>query len=89
MKTYHRILRSTREYLLAGLGIIFPLFISLYIIYFFFSVSYRFLERFINAYLKDVYGFVIPGLGIFIILLVLIVSGGVVFRPHFSKEQKQ
>jgi uncharacterized membrane protein len=78
MKIYFRIFRAIRKYLLAGLGILLPLFISLYIIYF--SLSDRFAGRFINVYLKDTYGFIIPGVGFFLIAAMLVITGFVTTR---------
>lgn len=80
MRIYSAIFRAVRRYLLAGLAILFPLFISLYLIYLLFSISERFAGRLINAYLKDTYGFIIPGLGFFIILAVLLVTGLIATR---------
>lgn len=80
MKIYSTVFRAIRRYLFAGLGVLVPLFISLYIIFLLFSFSERFAGKFINTYLKDIYGFKIPGLGFFIILIVLAITGFIATR---------
>lgn len=75
MSFYSLLLKTARKYLLTGIGVLFPLFVSSYVIYLMFGLSERFAGRFINAYLKENYGFIIPGLGFFIILAVLIAAG--------------
>lgn len=81
MNVYPSILRAMRKYLLAGIAVLFPLFISVYLVYLLFSLSDRIAGRFINAYLKDAYGFTIPGLGFLIILAVIIIAG--IMVNHF------
>lgn len=67
--------RKLRKYILTGLAVLFPLFITVYIIIFVFKLGNRFAGRYINAFLSENYGFAIPGLGLIFILLFLIVIG--------------
>jgi uncharacterized membrane protein len=73
--------KKIRKYILTGLAVLFPLFITVYIIVFVFRMGNRFAGRYINAFLLEQYGFALPGLGLVFILLLLIVIGFV--SSHF------
>lgn len=73
--------KNLRKYILTGLAVLFPLFITVYTIIFVFKLGNRFAGRYINAVLLENYGFVIPGLGLIFILLFLIIIGFV--SSHF------
>lgn len=64
-----------RRYFAAGLLITLPVFFTLY----FFFIVFRFIDgiwgRFINLYLNKYFGFTIPGLGIILGLLTVMVVG--------------
>lgn len=67
-----------RRYLLAGLGTILPLFITIYVIVFIFRFSNRFAGRYINDLLMQNYGFTIPGLGLIFLLIFVLAMGAFV-----------
>ncbi len=64
-----------KRYLIAGIALTLPLFITIYLILVFFRFTDRFAGKFINNYLFYNYGFRIPGLGVLFLLLVLLGVG--------------
>lgn len=70
-----------RHYFFAGLLLILPLFITLYCIFFIFKFIDGICGGFINAYLKANFGFFIPGIGIVLGILIVLLAG--FFASHF------
>ncbi|MDD5566183.1 MAG: DUF502 domain-containing protein [Candidatus Omnitrophica bacterium] len=64
-----------RNYFFAGLLITLPVFLSLYILYILFGFVDGILGKFINIYVQERWGFYIPGLGLFLFLLIIIFVG--------------
>lgn len=64
-----------RRYFITGLLVILPLFLSLYILFILFRFFDGILGRFVNIYLKDRFGFFIPGLGLILSLIIITFFG--------------
>lgn len=81
-----------RRYLVAGIGTILPLFITLYVIIFVFRFSNSFAGKYINDLLMENYGFTVPGLGLIFLLIFVIGVGAFVsnFIGHriYSKIER-
>lgn len=68
-------IKHVRRYFITGILVIFPLFLSIYILFILFRFVDGILGRFINVYFKETLGFYIPGLGLILFLLIIIVAG--------------
>lgn len=66
---------NIKRYFVTGLLTILPLSISIYILLILFRLIDGILGRFINAYLKSVLGFYIPGLGLILFILIIFLTG--------------
>ncbi len=64
-----------RQYFIAGLAIMFPVFITLWVMKILFRVSDGFLGDIINNYLYEEYGYRIPGLGLLIMVSLILLAG--------------
>lgn len=64
-----------KKYFVAGLLTILPLALSVYIMVVLFKLVDGILGKYINAYLKDLLGFYIPGLGIILFIAIIFLSG--------------
>lgn len=80
-KLTHVVLYSLRRYFFSGLAVIFPLFITIYIIIVVFRFGDKLAGAPINSFLESNYGYRIPGLGLLILLLFIIAAG--IFSSHF------
>ncbi|MDD5108196.1 MAG: DUF502 domain-containing protein [Candidatus Omnitrophica bacterium] len=64
-----------RRYFITGLAVVVPVFLTVYIL----VASFRFIDnilgRFLNVYFKNTLGFYIPGLGILIFILLILLVG--------------
>ena len=74
-----------KQYFISGLAILFPVFVTLWVLKILFQISDGFLGDFINNYLYDVYGYRIPGLGI-VIMVSLIVLAGYLTNQVFARR---
>lgn len=70
-----------RRYFLAGLLLILPLFITVYLITFIFKFIDGIFGGFINSYLEQTFGFFIPGIGIVLGIVLVLLAG--FFASHF------
>ena len=68
-------MKTLRRYLITGLLVVVPVFLSVYGLLIFFRFTDNILGRFLNVYLKNTLGFYIPGLGIVIFLLFILAIG--------------
>lgn len=78
-----------RQYFIAGLAVMFPVFITLWILKILFRVSDGFLGDIINNYLYEEYGYRIPGLGLLIMVSLILLAGYLtnkVFARRFFPE---
>ncbi len=74
-----------RKIFFAGLAVIFPLFITFYIILAIFQFSEGIIGRYINSELMQEYGFKIPGLGL-ILMLMIIFGAGIISRNFLGQK---
>lgn len=68
-------MRRIKRYFITGLIVITPVFATIYSLVFIFRFFDGFLGRFVNNYLKERVGFFIPGLGLFLSLTVVFLTG--------------
>lgn len=68
-------MKTLRRYLITGLVAVVPVFLTIYVLFIFFRFTDNILGRFLNVYLENTLGFYIPGLGILIFLLFILVIG--------------
>ncbi|MDD5661421.1 MAG: DUF502 domain-containing protein [Candidatus Omnitrophica bacterium] len=68
-------LNRLKRYFVTGLVAVVPVFLTIYILGVLFRFTDNILGRFLNVYLKNSLGFYIPGLGIVIFLLVILLTG--------------
>lgn len=64
-----------RRYFLTGLAVLLPVVLTGYIIFVVFKFADNLLGRHINKYLYDLFGFYIPGLGLLLTVLIIILAG--------------
>lgn len=64
-----------KRYLITGLIVVVPIFVTVYVFLVVFRFTDSILGRFLNIYFKKILGFYIPGLGILISLLIIILVG--------------
>ncbi|MCM8824498.1 MAG: DUF502 domain-containing protein [Candidatus Omnitrophica bacterium] len=74
-KSKSNLLLRMRKYFFTGIATIFPIFITVYTILIVFKFADSLLGRYINSFLKDKYGIVIPGLGLIVTLIIIITFG--------------
>jgi len=70
-----------RRYFLSGIAVIFPVAITIYIIFLLFSIIDQFAGKMINSALQDYLGFSIPGLGLIMAMFIILAAG--FFVNHF------
>jgi uncharacterized membrane protein len=76
-----------RRYFFTGLLVSLPLFISVYVLILIFGFVDGILGNFINIYFKKTLGFYIPGLGIILFFLIVILVG--LLSSRFSEKLLQ
>lgn len=64
-----------KHYFFTGLALIMPVVVTLYVLAALFRFVDNILGRFINLYLEDTTGFYIPGLGLILFFLIIILTG--------------
>jgi uncharacterized membrane protein len=64
-----------RRYFLSGIALILPILITLYILIGLFRFCDGLLGRYINYYFKHNFGYTIPGLGLLLFLIIILVTG--------------
>jgi len=64
-----------KRYFISGIAITFPLFISIFVVVFIIRITDELIGNKINACLLKYYGFDIPGLGIILLILILLLVG--------------
>ncbi|MDP2938557.1 MAG: DUF502 domain-containing protein [Candidatus Omnitrophota bacterium] len=80
-------LRNLQKYFFAGLAILLPFVITLYILAYIFRFFDNILGRFLNSYFKKQLGFYIPGIGIVLFILIILLFGFI--TTHFLKKRFQ
>lgn len=74
-----------RRYLVAGLIVVVPVLLTVYVLVIMFRLVDGILGRFLNVYFKEILGFYIPGLG-FLISLVFILFVGFLATRFLGKK---
>jgi uncharacterized membrane protein len=74
-----------KRYFIAGLIVIAPIFLTVYVFTLIFAFADVILGRFFNAYLKKALGFYIPGIG-FIIAIILILFTGFLTKRFIGRK---
>lgn len=64
-----------KKYLLTGLVALVPVFLTVYTLVVLFKFTDNILGRFLNIYFINTLGFYVPGLGIFIFILLILLAG--------------
>lgn len=72
---------SVRKYFIAGLALVLPIVLTVYIITIFFKFADGLLGRYLNNYLLKIVGFTIPGLGLLLALILIFLAG--IFAANF------
>lgn len=77
MREYHKKtgVSAIKRYFLAGIAVILPLFFVGYLMRLLFGFSEKVAGKLINALLYEHYGFQIPGLGLILLLIFIILTG--------------
>jgi len=68
-------MKTLRKYFITGLVVVVPVFLTVYVSVVLFRFADNILGRFLNVYFKNNLGFYIPGLGILIFLLLILLAG--------------
>ena len=76
-----RLTTRLRRYLIAGLATLFPVVVTLYALVIVFQFADGLLGRFINRYWLHTYGYEIPGLGLVMTVVLLLIVG--ILSSHF------
>ena len=74
-------MRSMRKYFLAGLAVLLPVVLTIYVLFLTFQFFDNLLGRFITRYMIERFGFYVPGIGLIITFISVIVFG--FFTVHF------
>ena len=67
--------RIFKRYFFAGVAILLPVFITMYVLYFVFKFSEQAVGRYVGPVFEAYLGFTVPGLGIVFSLLVILAAG--------------
>lgn len=76
-----RLSMRLRRYFVAGLAILLPLVVTLYLMLVIFQFADGLLGRFINRYWLQTYGYEIPGLGLVMTVVLILLAG--ILSSHF------
>jgi uncharacterized membrane protein len=68
-------MKKLNQYFLTGLLVTLPLVLSIYIVVFVFNFVDGILGRLVNEYIKKTLGFYVPGMGVILFLLLILVIG--------------
>lgn len=67
--------KNLRKYLVTGVLVVLPLYFSVYILLLCFQFIDNILGNFINLYVQELLGFSVPGLGVILFFLLILLSG--------------
>ena len=71
-------MKGLKHYFLAGLLVGLPVFLTLYFLFIIFKFIDGIFGVYINAYLKSEFGFIVPGAGIILGILLILLAGFIV-----------
>lgn len=74
-----------RRYLIAGLVVVVPISLTIYVLVIIFRFADSILGRFLNVYIKERLGFYIPGLGVLISIFLILFVG--FLATHFMGKK--
>lgn len=77
--------KRLQRYFLTGLAVLLPVVITLYILVSVFRFFDNILGRFLNNYFEENLGFYIPGIGILLFILIILIFGFI--TTHFLKNK--
>ena len=75
------LMNRLRHYFFTGLALLFPAGVTVYVLLWLFRIVDGFLGRYINAYWLEHHGYELPGVGLIITLLIILLAG--VLSSHF------
>lgn len=78
-------MKRLKQYLIAGLVVVVPVFVTVYILVLVFQFTDGILGKYLNVYFEKNLGFYIPGIGFLICLLVLFFVG-ILATDFFGKK---
>lgn len=70
-----------RRYFFAGIATVLPLVVTAYVILVVFEFTDKLAGQYVNTYLRDTYGYSIPGLGLIVTILFFVIVG--LISSHF------
>jgi len=73
-------MQALKRHFITGLIVIIPLFLTVYLFVFIIQFFDGILGGFLNNYLKEEFGFYIPGLGLVLSLVIILLTGVIVSR---------
>lgn len=85
MKKMKDLVTFFRQYFVAGLVLMLPIFLTLWVLLVLFRISDNFLGGFINSFLETKYGYRFPGLGL-LIMFILIMGAGFLATNVFARR---
>ncbi len=68
-------MNKLRKYFITGLVVVVPVLLTIFVLAALFRFTDNILGRFLNVYLENTLGFYIPGLGILLFILVILLAG--------------
>lgn len=68
-------MQRLKRYFISGLVVIVPIVLTVYVLVILFKFADNILGRFLNIYLKELWGFYVPGLSFLIALLAIVLVG--------------
>lgn len=71
-------IKRLERYFATGLLVVLPIFLTLYLLFLIFSLIDGFFAVIINSYLKTAFGFSIPGVGLILGILLILIIGFIV-----------
>lgn len=66
---------SLRRYFLAGLAVLSPILITVFLVSFLLDFTENIAGKHFNSFIRELYGFVIPGLGLFFTIVIILFIG--------------
>lgn len=75
MGLFRKARKKIERYFLTGLVVLLPLVITLYLLFIIFKFADGLLGKYITQYLKDALGYYIPGIGLILTLLIVLLVG--------------
>ncbi|MCX7927396.1 MAG: DUF502 domain-containing protein [Candidatus Omnitrophica bacterium] len=68
-------MRRLKQYFFAGIVFIVPLAVTVYVLFVLFSFFDSIIGRYIQQYIQDKFGFYIPGIGVALLIIIILITG--------------